>query len=209
MERAQFPMYDEHWFTSLAAIEHNARNAFVPVMAEDSAALLADQVYTRKPLRILEIGTAVGYSGLLMLGASPEAKLVTIDFDEGRLETARTNFSALGVSSRVQIIAEDVYYALPLLSGTFDFILLDGPKGHYREMLPTLLTLLSDAGCIFVDDVAYLGLVDGKDYPEHKHRTIVTNMREFIAATTNDTHLMVRQYPTTSGVLTIEKRRDY
>ena len=157
-----------------------AEREFIPIIERDAAELLIDTCKAARPTKILEIGTAIGYSGLIMLQASPTSTLTTVDIDEDRLALAEEWFEQAGVKDRVRIICEDASYLLTLLEDRFDFVFLDGPKAHYSSMLPDILRLTRQGGIIFVDDVGYQGLVDNGEYPPHKHRTIVTNMRKFI-----------------------------
>ena len=180
-----------------------AKEKFIPIMLDETAKFLSESVSSAQPKRILEIGTAIGYSGLLMLKASPMASLVTVDIDEERLLKAEEYFEAAGVRDRVKIIKEDACYLLTLLEEKFDYVLLDGPKSHYLAMLPYILKLTTDEATVFVDDVDYLGMVDGDDYPAHKHRTIVTNMRKFRDHVTNDATLITERLG--QGVMIIRK----
>lgn len=182
-----------------------AENFHVPIIEDASLELLKSIVLARKPKKILEIGTAIGYSGLIMLSLSEEAFLTTIDIDEERLDLAEEYFRLANVDNRVRIIEEDANYVLTLLEGEYDFIFLDGPKAHYKSMLPHILRLLSKGGIIFVDDVYYHGWVKGNEYPSHKHRTIITNMRAFIKAVEEDIGLKATSYEVGQGIMVIEK----
>lgn len=182
-----------------------AEEYHVPIIEEEGLSLLMTLVKEKQPKRILEIGTAIGFSGLNMLSQSDMAHLTTIDIDSQRLEKAEEYFSLAGVKERVRIIEDDANYILTLLEGEFDFIFLDGPKAHYKSMLPHILRLLAKGGIIFVDDVYYHGWVKGDAYPQHKHRTIITNMRAFIKAVEEDDTLKVTSYDVGQGIMVIEK----
>ncbi len=182
-----------------------AEEFHVPIIEAEGLALLRKLVEERKPERILEIGTAIGFSGLNMLSLSENSFLTTIDIDSQRLEKAEEYFSLAGVEKRVKIIEDDANYILTLLEGEYDFIFLDGPKAHYKSMLPHILRLLAKGGIIFVDDVYYHGWVKGDAYPQHKHRTIITNMRSFIKAVEEDDTLKVTSYEVGQGLMVIEK----
>lgn len=177
----------------------------VPIIEDQSLVLLKQLVQERQPKRILEIGTAIGYSGLIMLSLSSGSHLTTMDIDSERLEKAEEYFNLAEVSNRVRIIEDDANYILTLLEGEFDFIFLDGPKAHYKSMLPHILRLLAKGGIIFVDDVYYHGWVKGDDYPMHKHRTIITNMRAFIKEVEENPSLKVTSYDVGQGIMVIEK----
>lgn len=178
----------------------------VPVIEKPAGDLLRKIVAEKQPKSILEIGTAIGYSGLLMLdSAGEDCFLTTVDIDDERLLQAEKNFKSAGVEKRVKIIQEDANYLLTLLDEKFDFIFLDGPKGHYQTMFPYLLNLLSDGGIIFVDDVGYHGWVDDGTYPKHKHRTIINNMRAFLKSVENDSELKTQRIDVGQGVLIVQK----
>ncbi len=183
-----------------------AKDNFVPIIEPPADMFLKETVSKRKPHSILEIGTAIGYSGLLMLSvASNDCTLLTVDIDSERLEIAERYFKKAGVWDRVKVLEEDANYLITLLEQKFDFIFLDGPKGHYETMLPYLMNLLTDDGMIFVDDVGYHGWVDDGTYPKHKHRTIITNMRSFIKSVSEDKNIKSQRIDVGQGVLLIEK----
>lgn len=190
----------------LKELKKYAEDNFVPIIESPADDFLKEIVEKRKPKSILEIGTAIGFSGLLMLSvADPGCKLLTCDIDTARLEIAETYFKKADVSKRVKIFEEDANYLVTLLEEKFDFIFLDGPKGHYETMLPYLLELLDENGMIFVDDVGYHGWVDDGTYPKHKHRTIITNMRSFLKNVNENENLKTQRIDVGQGVLLIEK----
>lgn len=172
----------------LAEVYEEGKRDFVPILSDDAAVSLAQILDMEQPKRILEIGTAIGYSGLLMLGLT-NAQLVTIDIDQDRLERAQIHFGEANVGERVRVIQDDAVAVLGMMDMTFDFVLLDGPKGHYLDMLEDLIRVLKSGGLVFADDVDYLGLVQGDEKVVHKHRTIVTNMRAFVQAVKQDARL--------------------
>ena len=192
---------------ALRAFFDETRARGIPVIREDSAALLASSVAQRAPEKILEIGTAVGCSGILMLLSSPAATLTTIEIDEDRYTEAKQHFAEYGLTSRVRCILDDCTEAMRYLTGPYDFIFLDGPKAQYPDMLPYLLPLLGDNGMLFADDVSFFGQVEGDAIPPHKNRTIVLELRRFRAMLTSDPTLDVRYYDTIDGTLTAAKRR--
>ena len=201
---------DDVWQTTpypevLAEAYWEGKRDFVPILSDESAVALTERLALNKPRRVLEIGTAIGYSGLLILGVAKGATLTTIDLDPDRLERARHYFEKAGVKGRVQVIEDDVLKVLPMMDMTFDYIFLDGPKGHYPEMLDDLLRLLTPDGEIYVDDVNYLGLVEGKAKVLHKHRTIVTKMREFVESV-KEKQLDKTVLPIAGGAMWIRKK---
>ena len=166
-----------------------ARKNWVPVLRDKSADFLCKLIKDEKPQKILEIGTCIGYSGILMLENSENSTLITIEKDENKVLEAKKNFEQAKLSGRVEIInadAKEYIKQLEKQQEKFDFIFLDGPKGQYINYLPVLKKLLSVNGILVADDIFYHGLVSG-GYPKHKHRTIVFRLREFIESITTDT----------------------
>lgn len=158
-----------------------ARERYIPVMLDDTRQLLFDTVSSTKPQRILEIGAAIGYSGIVMLTASSTACLNTVEMDEGVANLARQNFADAGVDARVNLFVGDAREIVPELTGQYDFIFLDGPKGQYITFLPYLIDLLAVGGTLFCDNVLYKGLVEHvPDDKRHKHITVARNMRAFL-----------------------------
>ena len=165
----------------LLQLEKFARERYIPVMLDDTKELLYQTVKERQPRRILEIGTAIGYSGIVMLSASSGATLNTIEFNESTAEMAKRNFAEFGLSNRVNIFVGDAREIVPILTGSYDFIFLDGPKGQYETFFPYLTDLLEVGGTLVCDNVLYKGLVEHvPDDKRHKHITVARNMRAFL-----------------------------
>lgn len=186
-------------------IKNTAKARNIPIIEDAPCEVLCNAVRERQPQRILEIGTAIGYSGILMLLSSPNATLTTIENDIDRMNEARQNFTRAKLNSRVRFIEDDANFVVSVMEGQFDFILLDGPKGHYHTMLPYLLRLLTQNGMIFVDDILYHGYIEGEDYPMHKHRTIITSLRKLIKDAQSDKRLKCEIIKVGDGVMLIEK----
>lgn len=165
----------------LNQIERFARERYIPVMLDDTKELLFNVVHEVQPKRILEIGTAVGYSGIVMLLASPEAHLNTMEISEELANIAKQNFAKAGVENRVNIFLGDARELVAQLTGNYDFIFMDGPKGQYEAFLPYLTELLDTGGTLVCDNVLYKGLVEHvPDDKRHKHITVARNMHAFL-----------------------------
>ncbi len=170
----------------------------VPIVRPKTLQLLLDKIRETKPKEILEIGTAIGYSAANMLLAS-NANLTTIELNENSQNLAKQNLSRLNLSNRVTFILGDAKNVLKDLlnqNKRFNFVFLDGPKGQYINYLPTITNLLNDGGVIFADDVLFRGMVNGDEFVPHSYRTIVVNLRKYLAEVNNP--------PYTSQVLDIE-----
>ncbi|PKK95979.1 MAG: O-methyltransferase [Tenericutes bacterium HGW-Tenericutes-4] len=183
------------------ALKKYASENNIPVLRSKTASLLTSLVAIKKPLRILEIGTAIGYSGTLILENAPkEAVLHTIEKDETSVNLAKENFEKLGLTSRVKVLFGDAKDILPNLEEPYDFIFLDGPKAQYINYLPHLLRLLNVDGVLFADNVLYRGLVfSGQDIP-HKVRTIVKNLEEFLIEISENNELKTQIIDLEDGV---------
>lgn len=162
-------------------LRESARSEGIPVMLAETSKLLATIISAKKPVNILEIGTAVGYSGSIMLSfAEKESRLTTIEIDEKNAIRAKETFEKLGFFERVTLHIGDAEEIVPLLSGSFDFILCDGPKSRYLEFYPYLKKLLKSGGVLFCDNVLFRDYVSGEVKNPHRMQTIVNNMRDFL-----------------------------
>lgn len=167
----------------LKTLEDYARKNYVPVVLDDSAKFLAKFVKNGQYKNILEIGTAIGYSGSIMLLASPKATLTTIEILQDRFYEATKTFATLGLSQRVTQILGDGFEEISKLNSSnkkYDLIFLDGPKGQYLKYYPVLLKMLSSGGCLLVDNVLFHGMVRSTEDVGHKKRAMVTKLRQFM-----------------------------
>lgn len=191
---------------SLKLIEQFARKNFIPVMLDDTKELLYDTVANCQPKRILEIGTAIGYSGIVMLSACESATLNTIELLESSATMARENFRDAGVLDRVTIFVGDAREIVTQLTGTYDFIFMDGPKGQYEVFLPYLTDLLELGGTLVCDNVLYKGLVEHvPENKRHKHITVARNMNAFLNDITTNPRYQTELFRIGDGV-TISKK---
>ncbi len=182
-----------------------ARENYIPVMLDDTKKLLQQLTTENQPKKILEIGTAIGYSGIVMLTSSPGAQLNTIEMDEKSAEMARQNFIQAGVYDRVNLFVGDAKEIVTQLTGKYDFIFLDGPKGQYDCFLPYLIDVLEVRGLLVCDNVLYKGLVEHVPEHRHKHITIARNLNRFLDDLNNDNRLTTRLRRTGDGV-TVSRR---
>lgn len=169
--------------------EIKSRDDYMPFIRDESAKILFDICQKEKPKNILEIGTAVGYSALLMLEGAKESFVTTIEKDEKRAQEAKVNFEKNGVKERVDLIIGDAGEVLPQLEDEgkeFDLIFLDGPKGQYLRYLPHLKKMLCKGGLLVADNVLLHGWVKGEEFVKHKHRSMVVNLRKFLKCLEED-----------------------
>lgn len=176
-----------------------------PVLREASFALLLETIEKYNPKRILEIGTNEGLSSSAMLIVAENARLTGIEIDEDKVDIAKSNYRIFGVSGRAKIFCGDACDIIPALSGEYDFIFLDGPKGHYYRFLPDLLRVLSVGGVLFADNVLFRGYVDGTVKMPHRFATTKHSMENFIKEITARNDLSTVIYKIEDGVSVTEK----
>lgn len=176
-----------------------------PVLRDKSFELLLETVKKRKPETILEIGVNRGLSGIAMLICQPTARLTGIEIDETAIHRAKQNYKAFGVEDRTKIFQGDASEIIPVLTGKYDFIFLDGPKGHYYEYLPHLIPALNGGGILFADNVLFRGYVDGSVKTPHRYATTKHSMEKFLYAVMNDAGLKTELYNIEDGVSITEK----
>ena len=192
----------------LSQLEKFARERYIPVMLDDTKELLFNTVKERQPRRILEIGTAIGYSGIVMLSASEHATLNTVELNEQTANMARANFAEFGMTDRVNVFVGDAREIVPQLTGSYDFIFLDGPKGQYEVFFPYLTDLLEVGGVLVCDNVLYKGLVEHvPENKRHKHITVARNMRAFLDDITTNTRYSTILHRIGDGVTVSTKIR--
>ena len=186
----------------LEEIKQFAREAWIPVILDDSLEYVKTLLSSLKPFRILEIGTAIGYSSAIFSEyLEAGGRIDTIEIDKQRIMLARANHKMLGVEDKINIIEGDALKVLAELNDTYDFIFIDGPKSHYIEYLPYCKKLLSERGIMLADNVIYKGMVTGPEFVKHKQRTAVMRLREFIDTVQKDEELQSELLEIGDGLL--------
>lgn len=158
----------------------------IPVADDETLQFLLVTLQMAKPLKILEIGTAVGLSGVAMLQACKTATLTTIELEEERYLEAKENFKAFGVETRVSAYLGDAGEILAMMDGQYDFVFLDGPKAQYEKYLFDLKRLMKKGAILFADDVLLYGWVSGEEETPQKRRSIVEKIRSYLQVITSD-----------------------
>lgn len=165
----------------LAKIKKKALEEHIPIIMDDTLEVIEEELKHFKPNRILEIGTAVGYSAICFSEfLSENGTIDTIERDHDRVIEARENIKKAEVEDKINIIEGDAVEVLPTLNNKYDVIFIDASKGKYPFFLKESLRMLAQNGIIFADNVLYKGYVMS-DYNKHKQRTAVRNLREFLA----------------------------
>ncbi len=186
----------------LDRIAREARAGFVPIIRRETANLLQTMIAATKPMRILEVGTAVGYSALLMAQVMPEgAQITTIEKYEPRIPLAREHFHQAGMQERITLIEGDAEEVLKELDGPFDFIFMDAAKGQYIHWLPRVLELMREGAVLFSDNVLQDGdIIESRFAVERRNRTIHSRMREYLYTLTHHDVLQTSIIPIGDGV---------
>lgn len=184
---------------ALRAITDYADKHILPVLLPETAAFLRQAVTILKPNKILEIGTSIGYSAHIILGACT-GHLYTIEADEKSADVAENFFCKSGYEDRVTLIRGDSNEVIPLMSGEFDFIFMDGPKTRYVEYLPYLRKLMAERSAILCDNVLFNGMVSGENDTPKKKATIVVALDKFLRTLMADESLITSVLPVGDGV---------
>ena len=176
-------------------IKDSANHRGVPIIREESHKILIDYIKQYNPSQILEIGTAVGYSGIAIL-SNCNGLLTTIEHNKSLVAEATQNFKDAGLLNRVNLICDDCLVQTAQMvaddkyNNHFDFIFLDGPKAQYGNMIEGLLMLLKSGGVILVDNVLFRGYVnDTQKPPTKRFKTIISRLKVFIEDFLNNPEL--------------------
>lgn len=165
----------------LEKIKEKALQDHIPIIMDDTLEVIKKELLHNKPNKLLEIGTAVGYSAICFSEFLKENGTIdTIEREETRVAEARENIKKAEVEDKINILQGDAVEILPTLNNTYDVVFIDASKGKYPFFLKEALRMLAPNGIIFADNVLYKGYVMS-DYNKHKQRTAVRNLREFLA----------------------------
>lgn len=191
-------------------IEREALAADVPIIRKEMGNLLKVLLALKMPHNILEVGTAVGYSSILMSENMPQdCHITTIENYDKRIPVARQNFKRAGKEDKITLIEGDALEVLQDMTGNFDFIFMDAAKGQYINYYPHIYRLLSDGGLLISDNVLQEGeIVQSKYGVTRRNRTIHERMREYIYLLTHEEGLVTSVVPIGDGItLSVKKER--
>lgn len=166
----------------LLEIKKEALENKIPIIMDDSLEVIEDILKKEKPTKILEIGTAVGYSAMCFakfLNDSEKSRVDTIEIEDGRCIEAKANIEAVGFKDKINVIHGDAVEVLPTLNEIYDVVFIDAAKGKYLTFLEHAIRLVKKGGYIIADNVLYKGYVLS-DYNKHKQRTAVTKLRKYL-----------------------------
>lgn len=180
----------------------------VPIIRKEMQSLIKFLLAAYKPRSVLEVGTAIGFSAILMAENLPEdSRITTIEKYEKRIPLAKENFERFGLKDRITFIEGDATDVLKSLEGPYDFIFMDAAKGQYINFLPEILRLLSPGGILLSDNVMQDGnILESKFAVERRDRTIYKRMRDYLYELTHNEELTTVILPVGDGV-TISTRK--
>lgn len=186
----------------LRELEREANAGRVPVIKKETQRFIKLLLSLKRPARILEVGTAVGFSALLMAQCNPvPCEIVTIENYAKRIPIARENFKKAKRDGQITLLEGDASELLPKLEGTFDFVFLDAAKGQYLSFLPHLVRLLRVGGVLLADNVLRDGeILESRFAVTRRNRTIHKRMRQFLYEVTHHRELDSTVLPIGDGL---------
>lgn len=169
----------------LEKVKNKARKEYIPIVMDETLEVIKKILLQENPSKILEIGTAVGYSASQFVRFAPHAIVDTIELDENRAREAAENLKKIGITDKVRILVGNAVEILPHLQEEYDIIFIDANKGKYPIFLQEGIRLCKSNGIILADNILYKGYVLG-EYHKHKQRTAVKNLRTYLQMATEN-----------------------
>ena len=194
----------------IEAIEQEALRDRVPIIRKEMQSFLKVLLMIKRPMRILEVGAAVGFSSILMSEYMPEGgHITTIENYDKRIPIARANFKRAGKEEQIDLIEGDALEVMHGLEGPYDLIFVDAAKGQYIHYLPEVMRLLGTDGVLVSDNVLQEGdIIESRFAVERRNRTIHSRMREYLYELKHHDQLQTSIIPLGDGVALSGKRSD-
>jgi len=165
----------------LQKVKEKALENHIPIIMDDTLEVIGKYLEELKPKKILEIGTAVGYSAMQFSKYLQDGgRIDTIEREQDRYEEAKVNIKNCEVEDKINLLYGDAVEILPTLNDNYDMVFIDAAKGKYPFFLEQALRMINVGGLIIADNILYKGYVLS-DYNKHKQRTAVTHLRQYIA----------------------------
>lgn len=188
-------------------IEQQAAEEFIPIVSKDVANYLYLTVKIQKPEKVLEIGTASGYSTIHIARALPEkGKITGIELSEKRIIMARKNFAKAGFADEIEILQADIREEVFNLNGIYDFIFLDACKAQYAKLFTELQKNMKSGSIFIADNVLLNGWIIDKKYPIRRRKTMVERMDAFLKFVLNEPSYDSSLLPVGDGLLIVRKK---
>ena len=181
----------------------------VPIINENGLKVLLDTVRKYKPKRVLEIGTAIGYSALqIAANAAEGVEITTLELSEERARLARSFMEESPYNSQITILTGDAGKLLEEISGSYDFVFIDAAMGQYPDYFRTIQPYLADDAVIAADNVLFRGYVRGGVEAPRRFRTIVKRLREYLSMVENNPEYTTSIYDNGDGLAVSVRRKD-
>ena len=189
-------------------IEQEALRDRVPIIRKEMQSFLKVLLMIKKPMQVLEVGAAVGFSSILMSEYMPEGgQITTIENYDKRIPIARKNFERAGKEKQINLIEGDAQEVMRGLEGPYELIFMDAAKGQYIHYLPEVLRLLKPDGVLVSDNVLQEGdIIESRFAVERRNRTIHSRMREYLYELKHNDQLQTSILPLGDGVALSVKR---
>ncbi|OAA82687.1 O-methyltransferase [Clostridium ljungdahlii] len=191
----------------LKEMEEYARLNSVPIVHKEVARFLELMITVKKPLKILELGTAIGYSAILMsLSSHKKSHITTVERDKHMIEIARKNVERYKFEQHIDIIEGDCLEVLKSMQEQYDFIFMDAGKAHYNHFLPYCLKLLNEEGIIVADNALFRGMIASDELVKRRKITIVKRMREYLNTISDHDKFITSIIPMGDGIAVTVRR---
>ena len=191
----------------LKELEIYARKNYIPIIFKEVKAFFELFIPTVNPEKILEIGTAIGYSAILFAKLAPKATITSIEISEEMFEQAINNIKISGYGDRISLINDDAAEVIPYLKTKYDLIFIDAAKGQYSLYYENAKKLLNPGGILIFDNILFKGLPANSELVSHKHRTIANNLDTFNRTIMNDKDFTSTIIPLGDGLIISRKER--
>lgn len=194
----------------LDQIEKEALDTFVPIIRKEMQSFLKMFLSVSKPMRILEVGTAVGFSAILMAEYGPaDCRITTIENYEKRIPIAKENFKRAGKESQITLLEGDAADVLKELDEPYDLIFMDAAKGQYIHFMPDVLRLLKPGGVLISDNILQDGdIIESHFAVTRRNRTIHKRMRDYLYELTHNEELVTAVLPIGDGITVSSKKEN-
>ena len=190
----------------LLAIRNMAEENHIPIIEKATEDFLKFVISIKDPKNILELGTAVGYSAIVMAEAAKNINLInTVDKNEDMLKMAKENIDKFSLNQIINLNYMDAYDYLVSDENKYDLIFIDAAKGQYQKYFDEAINLLNDDGIIICDNVLFKGMVANNDLLKRRKRTIVKRLREFIVNIKNDDRYLSSIVPIGDGLMLVRR----
>jgi len=193
----------------LKEIEEYAGINHIPIISKEVAQFLNFMINLKRPSKILELGTAIGYSSISMcIFSERKAHITTIERSDEMILIAEDNIKNFELENKIEIIKGECLEVLESLNDKFDMIFIDAGKGHYNHFHPHCMRLLEKNGIIIADNVLFRGMIASRDKVKRRKITIVKRMKKYIEEITTDENLITSIIPMSDGIALIYKKGD-